>query len=343
MKGFLAYGYGFIPETGLAKFVRLPHISPKQIRQIGADKIMSESFYAILTDRAVIRVSGPDRVSFLQGLVSNNIETVSATRSGYGALLTPQGKFLFDFFVYRQDEDSLLIECERGENGERAAELFKKLRMYKLRAKAELTDVTDSYDVIAVFGKDALTNLFTDTTAGTTGRIADGIKVVDPRLAALGARILLPKNELAEMAAIGATESTTEAYHKMRVSLGVPNGSDDMEIEKSILLENGFEELGGVDFKKGCYMGQELTARTKYRGLVRKRLLPITIDGPSPDAGTIIMNGDKEAGTIRSVHGNVGLALIRLERVGDDAELHAGDAKITVCVPDWVQLPETAA
>ena len=215
--------------------------------------------------------------------------------------------------------------------------------MYKLRAKAELTDVTDSYDVIAVFGKDALTNLFTDTTAGTTGRIADGIKVVDPRLTALGARILLPKNELAEMAAIGATESTIEAYHKMRVSLGVPNGSDDLEIEKSILLENGFEELGGVDFKKGCYMGQELTARTKYRGLVRKRLLPITIDGPSPDAGTIIMNGDKEAGTIRSVHGNVGLALIRLERVGDDAELHAGDTKITVCVPDWVQLPETAA
>jgi len=304
---------------------------------------MSETFYALLPDRAVIRVSGPDRVSFLQGLVSNNIETISPEKSGYGALLSPQGKFLFDFFVYHQDEDSLLIECERGENGERAAELFKKLRMYKLRAKAELTDVSDSYDVIAVFGKDALSSLSLDATPGATAHMADGIKAVDPRLAAMGARVLLPKNALAEMAAIGAEESDVETYHQMRVMLGIPNGSEEMEVDKSILLESGFEELGGVDFKKGCYMGQELTARTKYRGLVRKRLLPVKIDGPAPNTGTPIMNGDKEAGIIRSVHGEFGLALVRLERVDDDADLRAGDAKVTVSVPDWVQLPENAA
>tara|TARA_R100000988_G_scaffold46889_1_gene23057 strand:+ start:1002 stop:1916 length:915 start_codon:yes stop_codon:yes gene_type:complete len=304
---------------------------------------MSETLYALLPDRAVIRVSGPDRVSFLQGLVSNNIETISPEKSGYGALLSPQGKFLFDFFVYHQDEDSLLIECERGENGERAAELFKKLRMYKLRAKAELTDVSDSYDVIAVFGKDALSSLSLDATPGATAHMADGIKAVDPRLAAMGARVLLPKNALAEMAAIGAEESDVETYHQMRVMLGIPNGSEEMEVDKSILLESGFEELGGVDFKKGCYMGQELTARTKYRGLVRKRLLPVRIDGPTPNPGTPIMNGDKEAGIIRSVHGEFGLALVRLERVDDDADLRAGDAKVTVSVPDWVQLPENAA
>jgi folate-binding protein YgfZ len=304
---------------------------------------MSETLYTLLPDRAVIRVSGPDRVSFLQGLVSNNIETISPEKSGYGALLSPQGKFLFDFFVYYQDEDSLLIECERGENGERAAELFKKLRMYKLRAKAELTDVSDSYDVIAVFGKDALSSLSLDATPGATAHMADGIKAVDPRLAAMGARVLLPKNVLAEMAAIGAEESDVETYHQMRVMLGIPNGSEEMEVDKSILLESGFEELGGVDFKKGCYMGQELTARTKYRGLVRKRLLPVKIDGPAPNTGTPIMNGDKEAGIIRSVHGEFGLALVRLERVDDDADLRAGDAKVTVSVPDWVQLPENAA
>ncbi|HAI33053.1 MAG TPA: folate-binding protein [Thalassospira sp.] len=304
---------------------------------------MSETLYALLPDRAVIRVSGPDRVSFLQGLVSNNIETISPEKSGYGALLSPQGKFLFDFFIYHQDEDSLLIECERGENGERAAELFKKLRMYKLRAKAELTDVSDSYDVIAVFGKDALSSLSLDATPGATAHMADGIKAVDPRLAAMGARVLLPKNALAEMAAIGAEESDVETYHQMRVMLGIPNGSEEMEVDKSILLESGFEELGGVDFKKGCYMGQELTARTKYRGLVRKRLLPVRIDGPTPNPGTPIMNGDKEAGIIRSVHGEFGLALVRLERVDDDADLRAGDAKVTVSVPDWVQLPENAA
>ena len=304
---------------------------------------MSKTFYTLLPDRAVIRVSGPDRVSFLQGLVSNNIETITADKSGYGALLTPQGKFLFDFFVYQQDEDSLLIECERGENGERAAELFKKLRMYKLRAKVELTDVTESYDVIAVFGDDALSTLSLDLAPGTTGHLAEGIKAVDPRLSAIGARILLPKNSLAEMAAIGASESDVETYHQLRVSLGLPNGSEELEIEKSILLENGFEELGGVDFKKGCYMGQELTARTKYRGLVRKRLLPIKIDGSAPEAGTAIMNGDKEAGIIRSIHGDHGLALIRLERISDDADLRASDAKITVVVPDWVSLPATPA
>jgi hypothetical protein len=304
---------------------------------------MSETFYALLPDRAVIRVSGADRVSFLQGLVTNNIETISADTSGYGALLTPQGKFLFDFFVYQQDDESLLIECEHGENGARAAELFKKLRMYKLRAKVELTDVTESYDVVAVFGAGALDALSLEARPGATAHMANGIKAVDPRLTAMGARVLLPKNTQTEMAAIGATESDAETYHQLRVQLGLPNGSEELEVEKSILLENGFEELGGVDFKKGCYMGQELTARTKYRGLVRKRLLPIKIDGTAPDAGTVIMNGDKEAGIIRSVHGNAGLALIRLERVSDDAELVAGEAKITIDVPDWVQLPESAA
>ncbi|WP_417813567.1 YgfZ/GcvT domain-containing protein [Thalassospira alkalitolerans] len=304
---------------------------------------MSETLYTPLPDRAVIRVSGPDRVSFLQGLVSNDIEKITADHSGYGALLTPQGKFLFDFFIYQQDQDSLLIDCERGEDGARAAEFYKKLRMYKLRAKVELTDVTESYDVITVFGDGALTALNLPDTAGATAPLADGIKAVDPRLSLMGARVLLPKNELTQMAAIGATESDAATYHQRRVTLGLPNGSEEMEIDRAILLENGFEELGGVDFKKGCYMGQELTARTKYRGLVRKRLLPITIIGPAPETGTAIMNGDKEAGIIRSIHGNGGLALIRLERIGNDAELTAGDAKITVHVPDWVNLPEPAA
>ena len=304
---------------------------------------MSETLYTPLPDRAVIRVSGPDRVSFLQGLVSNDIEKITADHSGYGALLTPQGKFLFDFFIYQQDQDSLLIDCERGEDGARAAEFYKKLRMYKLRAKVELTDVTESYDVITVFGDGALTALNLSDTAGATAPLADGIKAVDPRLSLMGARVLLPKNELTQMAAIGATESDADTYHQRRVTLGLPNGSEEMEIDRAILLENGFEELGGVDFKKGCYMGQELTARTKYRGLVRKRLLPITIIGPAPETGTAIMNGDKEAGIIRSIHGNGGLALIRLERIGNDAELTAGDAKITVHVPDWVNLPEPAA
>ncbi|PKR54865.1 CAF17-like 4Fe-4S cluster assembly/insertion protein YgfZ [Thalassospira marina] len=297
---------------------------------------MSETLYTPLPDRAVIRVSGPDRVDFLQGLVSNNVEKISPEQSGYGALLTPQGKFLYDFFMYYQDEDSLLIECE---GGDRAESLFKKLRMYKLRAKVELADVSNDYDVIAVFGDHATSALSLPDQAGSTARLADGIKAVDPRLAAMGCRVLLPKGEESALAGTGASKSTIEAYHAQRVRLGLPNGSEELEVDKAILLENGFEELGGVDFKKGCYMGQELTARTKYRGLVRKRLLPIEIDGPAPEIGSFIMNEDQEAGTIKSIHGTAGLAMIRLERIGEDAKLQAGDANITVRIPEWVQLP----
>ncbi|RCK51789.1 aminomethyltransferase [Thalassospira profundimaris] len=297
---------------------------------------MSETLYTPLPDRAVIRVSGPDRVDFLQGLVSNNVEKISPEQSGYGALLTPQGKFLYDFFMYYQDEDSLLIECE---GGERAESLFKKLRMYKLRAKVELTDVSNDYDVFAVFGDNAASALSLPEQAGSTARLADGIKAVDPRLTAMGCRVLLPKGEEGTLAGTGSVKSTIEAYHEQRVRLGLPNGSEELEVDKAILLENGFEELGGVDFKKGCYMGQELTARTKYRGLVRKRLLPIEIDGPTPEVGSQIMNDDREAGIIKSIHGNSGLAMIRLERVDKEATLNAGDARITVHIPDWVQLP----
>lgn len=297
---------------------------------------MSETLYTPLPDRAVIRVSGPDRIDFLQGLVSNNVEKISPEQSGYGALLTPQGKFLYDFFMYYQDEDNLLIECE---GGERAESLFKKLRMYKLRAKVELTDVSNDYDVFAVFGDNAASALSLPEQAGSTARLADGIKAVDPRLAAMGCRVLLPKGEEGTLAGTGSVKSTIEAYHEQRVRLGLPNGSEELEVDKAILLENGFEELGGVDFKKGCYMGQELTARTKYRGLVRKRLLPIEIDGPTPEVGSQIMNDDREAGTIKSIHGTAGLAMIRLERIDDAAKLMAGDATITVHIPDWVQLP----
>tara|TARA_R110002012_G_scaffold214112_1_gene385230 strand:+ start:531 stop:1529 length:999 start_codon:yes stop_codon:yes gene_type:complete len=314
-----------------------PHFG-NEFRYYGATLEMSKTLYTPLPNRAVIRISGADRIDFLQGLVTNNVEKISPEQSGYGALLTPQGKFLFDFFMYYQDDNSLLVECE---GGERAENLFKKLRMYKLRAKVELTDVSEDYDVFAVFGDTALTSLALPQQAGATAPFGKGIKAVDPRLAAMGCRILLPTGEESALAGIGAIQSTPDAYHARRVRLGLPNGSEELEVDKAILLENGFEELNGVDFKKGCYMGQELTARTKYRGLVRKRLLPIEIDGPTPEIGSLIMNNDREAGTIKSIHGTAGLAMIRLERISDGASLKAGDATITVKVPDWVQLPAT--
>ena len=125
----------------------------------------------------------------------------------------------------------------------------------------------------------------------------------------------------------------------MRLELGVPDGSRDLVLDKSILLESGFEELHGVDWEKGCYIGQELTARTKYRGLIKKRLFPVRIDGPAPEAGTIVTLDGQEAGEMRSSRDGTGLALLRLEAVGKN-RLMAGDACIVPTMPAWMRLPE---
>ena len=140
-----------------------------------------------------------------------------------------------------------------------------------------------------------------------------------------------------EVAEAGFAHGSVADYDRLRLSLGVPDGSRDLEVEKSILLENGFDELHGVDWDKGCFMGQELTARTKYRALIKKRLLPVTIDGPAPEPGTPVMANGKEAGVMRSVTEGLGLALLRLEYLegAEPADLTAGDARLTPRKPDW--------
>ena len=130
-------------------------------------------------------------------------------------------------------------------------------------------------------------------------------------------------------------EASFESYQKHRISLGLPDSSRDMEVEKSILLESGFEELNGVDFNKGCFMGQELTARTKYRGLVKKRLIPICIDGATPSPGEVIKQDGKNVGELRSISGDLGIAIIRLEALEKDVSLKAGDAFIIPKKPEW--------
>ncbi|MBI3451507.1 MAG: tRNA-modifying protein YgfZ, partial [Rhodospirillales bacterium] len=162
---------------------------------------------------------------------------------------------------------------------------------------------------------------------------------VDPRLGALGARAILPKAAIPALAEKGFVSGRAEDYDQLRLSLGVPDGSRDLLVEKALLLENGFEELHGVDFKKGCYVGQELTARMKYRALVRKRLMPVRIDGPPPPPGTPIMLDQQEAGEMRSAADGMGLALLRIEAV-EQAEkegrpLSAGEASLTPIKPAW--------
>jgi hypothetical protein len=168
-----------------------------------------------------------------------------------------------------------------------------------------------------------------------------GSAFIDPRLAALGARVILPRDLIRYvLAEAGVTETDFAEYDRRRLNLGVPDGSRDLVLDKSILLESGFDELHGVDWQKGCYIGQELTARTKYRGLIKKRLFPVMIDGPAPEPGTIVTLDGHEAGEMRSSRDRVGLALLRLEAVGKKEPLSAGGAAIEPLTPDWMRLPE---
>ena len=172
---------------------------------------------------------------------------------------------------------------------------------------------------------------------------AGGIVYVDPRLAALGARAILPRGgATAACAAAGFAPAEESAYQILRLSEGVPDGSRDLTVERALLLENGFDELNGVDWKKGCYVGQEVTARMKYRALVKKRLMPVRIDGAPPAPGTPILLGEEDAGEMRSAADGLGLALLRLDAVEQASRegraLSAGPARLTPLKPGWIRL-----
>jgi folate-binding protein YgfZ len=285
--------------------------------------------------RGVIAVAGEDRQAFLQGLVSNDVRRVSAERAVYAALLTPQGRYLHDFFIAAIG-DTLYLDCE----AERRDDLRKRLSLYRLRSKVTLADATESHAVVLMFGDDVPAKLGLPAEPGRAAALEGGLAYVDPRLPELGARAILPRDRTAALPArFGLAAGTADDYDRLRLSLGVPDGSRDLPVEKAILLENGFDELGGIDWEKGCYMGQELTARTRYRGLVRKRLLPVAIDGPLPAPGTPLMLGDKEAGEMRSGRDGLGLALLRLEYL-DSGPLVAGDSRVTPRMPGWMRRPD---
>ena len=258
-----------------------------------------------LPDRGVIAVEGDDRVAFLQGLVSNDMEAVRPGHAVWAALLTAQGKWLADFFVF-SDGSALLLDCEAAH----IPMLMQRLSRYRLRMQVSLRHATGLHVYVAWDGVPAL----------------GGVIAPDPRLPGFAWRILASEPLVAT--------AVEDDWDRLRLAAGLPDGSKDMEPDRSVLLEAGFDELAGVSWSKGCYMGQELTARTRYRGLVKQRLLPVEADSdlaPGP-----IFAGDVQAGEVRSVVGKLGLALIRLDRLADP--LSANGQKLRVSKPDWVEL-----
>ena len=293
---------------------------------------MAQGNFVVLDDRGILAVSGPDRRAFLQGLVSNDVEKIAADRAIYAALLTAQGKYLHDFIMVAAGE-AIWLDAEAG----RLADLKRRLSMYRLRAKVTLDELPD-LAVAAVFGDGVCGVLNLPEQPGAARPFAGGVALVDPRLRALGARVILPREEIREtLIAAGIAEADFAAYDRHRLALGIPDGSRDLIVEKSILLESGFDELNGVDWQKGCYIGQELTARTKYRGLIKKRLFPVRIDGPAPTPGTILSLDGKEAGEMRSSRDGTGLALLRRDAVVEGQPLAAEGATLTPMQLEWMR------
>ncbi|MBI1985629.1 MAG: folate-binding protein YgfZ, partial [Rhodospirillales bacterium] len=269
-----------------------------------------------------------------------DMKTVGLARAIYAALLTPQGKYLHDFFVLAHD-GALLLDCERA----RLEDLKKRLAIYKLRSRVTLEDVSDNFAVAALFGDNWRDGFGLGDAAGAAVAFAGGVVCVDPRLADAGGRVVLPRGTAeAVLRQAGLEKATAAEYDRLRLSLGLPDGSRDLVVDKSILLESGFDELNGVDWKKGCYIGQELTARTKYRGLVKKRLVPVVLDGPPPQPRTPVMLAGREAGEMRSAaiteKGSIGLALLRLESLAEadraGGGLQAGGVRVTPEKAPWM-------
>jgi folate-binding protein YgfZ len=261
---------------------------------------------ACLTDRAVIRVSGDERVAFLNGLISQDVSKVTPEQPQYGWLLTPQGKYFSDFIMV-EDGDALLLDMPAS----RKDVTFTRLRMFVLRAKVVLEDVSADYHVYAAWDGGVLNNGF-----------------VDPRVADLGQRVIT--HEALD------SDATLDDYHTHRILCGVPDVSN-MDIERTAMLEANMEMLHGVDWNKGCYMGQELTARTHYRGLIKKRLLPFRFEGDAPDYDTPLMLSDESIGHVRGVVHGVGMALVKMEFAADawaqDCSVNGQTAR--VLKPDW--------
>ncbi len=280
-----------------------------------------------LESRGVIAVSGEQRVAFLQGIVTNDVRRLGPERALYAALLTPQGKYLFDFFMIAESE-RILLDCEAA----RRDDLMRRLMLYRLRARVEITDVTGERAVWAILDA-APAGL--PGEAGAAQRLAGGIVCRDPRTSEIGWRAILPADVVPAYPAGG-----TAQYEARRIALGLPDGSRDLEVGKTLALEADFDLLGAIDFDKGCYIGQEITARTKHRGKVRRRLLPIEVAGSEvPAPGMAVMAGETRVGEIRSVRGTSAIALLRLDDIAAAPALTLeGDGRpVRIRRPDWTQ------
>ena len=282
---------------------------------------------ALLPDRGVVKVVGDTARHFLNGLVTGDMAKVAVASPRFAALLTPQGKIIVDFIIAEapaEDGGGFFLDCPRA----LAPMLVEKLNFYKLRAKVICEDLSEALGVMAVW----------DGAADSEY----GLSYQDPRLPALGSRIMLPPH-LATAAAtdIDADFRDADGYETHRIALGVPRGGLDFVYGNTFPHEADMDQLNGVDFDKGCYVGQEVVSRVEHRASARNRVVPIAYDQFAPTSGLPIMAGAKQVGTLGSTAKGRGLALMRLDRIEDalaaKTTLEAGGVTVRTVKPSWAK------
>jgi tRNA-modifying protein YgfZ len=282
---------------------------------------------ALLPDRGVVKVVGDDARRFLNGLVTSDMAKVAAGKPCFAALLTPQGKIIADFIIAEapaEDGGGFFLDCPRA----LAPTLVEKLNFYKLRARVICEDLSEVLGVMAVWGGMADSEY--------------GLSYPDPRLSALGSRVMLPPHLAATAAAdLGASLTDADDYEHHRIALGVPRGGLDFAYGGTFPHEADMDQLNGVDFDKGCYVGQEVVSRVEHRASARSRVVPIAYDEFAPSSGLPIMAGAKQVGTLGSTAKGRGLALMRLDRIADalaaKTTLEAGGVAVRPVKPSWAK------
>ncbi|MGC1465992.1 MAG: folate-binding protein [Pseudolabrys sp.] len=282
---------------------------------------------ALLPDRGVVKVFGDDARRFLNGLATNDVGKVKPDSPRFAALLTPQGKIIVDFIVAEAeaaDGGGFFLDCPRA----LAPALVEKLSFYRLRAKVLVEDLSGALGVMAVWGGGASSE--------------DGLSYADPRLATLGMRVMLPPHLAQEAAGdLGAALVSADNYEAHRIALGVPRGGVDFNYGDTFPHEADMDQLAGIDFEKGCYVGQEVVSRVEHRATARSRVVPVTFEDNTPMSGLPVMMGEKQIGMLGSTAGSRGLALLRLDRIEDafaaNTPLVAGGITIHPAKPAWAR------
>jgi tRNA-modifying protein YgfZ len=281
---------------------------------------------ALLSDRGVVKVAGDDARKFLNGLITSDAGRIDPARAAFAALLTPQGKIIADFIVAEAqaaDGGGFFLDCPRA----LAATLVQRLNFYKLRAKVIIEDLCEILGVMAIW-----------EGASADGKY--GLCYADPRLSELGTRCMLPPQRAAEAAAaLGAELMDPSAYEAHRIAHAIPRGGLDFIYGDAFPHETDMDQLGGVDFAKGCFVGQEVVSRIEHRGTARTRVVAVRFDDFAPEPGTPVSAGQKSVGTLGSTAQGRGLAMLRLDRVSEalaaGEQLAAGGIALRAFKPHW--------